>query len=95
MQIKRLQEHKGSVTDLCFDANVEFLASSSSDGSLVVYGLYTQELQRFKYATSLSVSAYFWHIVTMCGACAVPPLDKHAGPTLCQHTHTPCMSSKL
>ncbi|GAB4813865.1 hypothetical protein N2152v2_000911, partial [Parachlorella kessleri] len=52
-EVKVYREHSGPVTDLSFDAQAEYLASCSTDGSVVVVGLYSGEQQTFKYKQPL------------------------------------------
>ncbi|KAL4447636.1 hypothetical protein ABPG75_004855 [Micractinium tetrahymenae] len=56
-QVRSFKEHSGEVTDLCFDDSAEYLASASSDGTVAVYGLYTEEVQRFNLGAPVTAVA--------------------------------------
>jgi WD40 repeat protein len=56
LQIKTYTEHTTAITDLSFDENAENLASSSSDGSIVVVGLYSDEVRCFPSSHPVTVS---------------------------------------
>ncbi|KAK2079677.1 hypothetical protein QBZ16_002072 [Prototheca wickerhamii] len=45
-KVKAFKEHIASITDLSFDRTADYLASSSKDGAVVVYGLYTGEVRK-------------------------------------------------
>ena len=36
LKVKRIEAHKGPVNEICFDEAVEYIASCSDDGSVVV-----------------------------------------------------------
>ncbi|PSC74814.1 vacuolar sorting-associated 41-like protein [Micractinium conductrix] len=56
-QVKSFREHSAEVTDLSFDEASEFLASTSTDGTVVVYGLYSEEVTRFKAGAAVTTVA--------------------------------------
>ncbi|BDA42740.1 Vacuolar protein sorting-associated protein 41 homolog [Coccomyxa sp. Obi] len=48
-EVKRIEAHKGPVNEICFDEAVEYIASCSDDGTVVIQGFYTDEVTTFKY----------------------------------------------
>lgn len=39
-QVNRVDAHRAAITDLCLDADAEWLASSAADGAVHVHNLY-------------------------------------------------------
>lgn len=58
MQVRRLELHKGRVTELAFDAAEEHLASGSDDASLAVSSLYSDTVLRYETRKPVVVSAW-------------------------------------
>ncbi|CAN6471406.1 unnamed protein product [Victoria cruziana] len=48
-QIKEFLAHTATVNDLSFDSDGEYIGSCSNDGTVVVNGLFTDEILRFEY----------------------------------------------
>eukprot|EP00884_Botryococcus_braunii_P013195 jgi/Botrbrau1/21877/Bobra.0249s0007.1 len=48
-EVKRLNAHKQTVNCICFDETVEYIASCSDDGTVVVQGFYTDEVLTYNY----------------------------------------------
>ncbi|EHA8589217.1 vacuolar protein sorting-associated protein 41 [Cocos nucifera] len=48
-QVKEFAAHTATVNDLCFDVEGEYIGSCSDDGSVVIYGLFTDERLKFEY----------------------------------------------
>ncbi|KDD72977.1 hypothetical protein H632_c2670p0, partial [Helicosporidium sp. ATCC 50920] len=53
-EVKAFKEHKARITDLSFDESTEALASCASDGSVVIYGLYTNSIERHQFKANIT-----------------------------------------
>lgn len=79
IKVKRIAAHKGPVNEICFDEAVEYIASCSDDGTVVVRSLHKMLQTRLVFHTAPLLTQYCMIVALLTGFLFADPRILHRG----------------